>query len=189
MEWVDAGLDYNNPAGEVLEEAQLLWEQDDGSFNLKSQIGIFISLGTGIPDVFRPDKAKTMSQKVINDIANRFGVPPDVIRQMKDIVLYSRKHHEKIFPQFRAAGCAEVYRRYDVEGLGNIDLGDYEKEEIMTADTREYISRFAFDFKDCANIMKKLSVYEPPLELFGEITSEQSTFSEGQTRGSRTDGM
>lgn len=164
IEWVDAGLGYNNPAREVLDEAQLLWQDESGVFNLKDQIGIFISLGTGIPDVFRPDKAKSMTKKVVDDLANRFGVPPDVIRQMKDIVLNTERVHDELFPSFRSQGCKEIYHRYNVARLGDIDLGDYEKEEIMTVDTNAYLHEQRFNVGDCANLMKRLPVYVLPME-------------------------
>ncbi|KAH7110106.1 acyl transferase/acyl hydrolase/lysophospholipase [Dendryphion nanum] len=159
VEWIDAGLGYNNPAEEVLDEAQILWEDDDGGFDAKRQIGVFVSLGTGIPEVFRPEKEKSFPRTILDDIAKRAGIPPDVIKQMKDIVTDSEKVHGRMIPRFRGPG-RDNYYRFNVDSLGNIGLGDYEREEIMTVDTNAYLQRETYRMRDCTILMKKFPVYE-----------------------------
>ena len=189
VEWVDAGLGYNNPAKQVLDEAQLLWQDESGAFNVKDQIGVFISLGTGIPDVFRPDRARSLTHRALDDMARRFGVPPDVIKQMKDIVLNTEQVHDELVPEFRRQGCATIYHRYNVARLGDINLGDYEKEEIMTVDTNAYLHEQRFNITDCANLMKKLPVYVLPMEDTMEEPAQEERGGSLQMQVVNTDGM
>lgn len=172
VEWIDAGLGNNNPAEQVLLEAQELWESDDG-FDVKRDIGIFISIGTGIPEAFRPNKDKSVAESVMNDIAKRVGVPPEVIKQMKDIVTDSEKTHHNIAPRFRRKGF-KTYYRFNVNGIGNIDLGDYEKEEVLAVATNAYIAEEAYNLKDCTDLMKEFGVYAVLLDRSAEDVNAQT---------------
>lgn len=164
VEWIDAGLGYNNPAEQVLDEAQELWEDEEEGFDVKRDIGVFISLGTGIPDAFRPNKDKSTTGNVLDNIARRAGVPPDVIRQMKDIVTDSENTHRRLLPRFRDGGRVKSYYRFNVNGIGNIGLGDYEEEEVLTVATNSYLGEESYSLKDCTNLMKKFGVYEALLD-------------------------
>lgn len=173
VEWIDAGLGYNNPAEEVLDEAQELWEDEDDGFDVKRDIGVFISLGTGIPEVFRPSNDKSFTKGVIDDLAKRAGVPPDVIQQMKDIVTDTENTHRRILPRFRDGSRVKGYYRFNVHGIGHVKLGDYEQEELLAVATNAYIREESYNLKDCTNLMKKFGVYDVLFDRNVEDVDEQ----------------
>jgi hypothetical protein len=159
MDWVDAGLGFNNPARALLEEARDLWKDTNDEFNYNS-IGIFISLGTGMPKVINPAAGRGL-EKVAKDIANRVKVPIGWIKVMQSIVLSS----DQVAHEMRRTLHPSVYHRFNVEqGLQEIKLFQYECEQMMTADTEEYLKQRKREINDCTRLMATMPLKASPLK-------------------------
>ncbi|KAI9841344.1 MAG: hypothetical protein M1837_000777 [Sclerophora amabilis] len=156
--WVDAGLGFNNPAKALLKEAEYIWRDDDDNFN-RNDIGLFLSLGTGIPRVIRPSSGGNMS-RLAKDISARLGVPVDVIEMMQGSVTDA----ERVAHEMRSDLHRSVYHRFNVDqGLQEVELFDYESVERMTADTKEYLIRREDDINTCTRLMVGLPLNHPSI--------------------------
>lgn len=160
VEWTDAALGWNNPASKVREEAEILWKKKGRPFD--SQIGIFISLGTGIPTVFRPDAEKSSARTMFKNEAKRLGIHVDAIKLMKQKVLDAETVHWEFKRHFQ--DYPDVYHRFNVKDIGNIGLGEYESEEFLAAATNAYLERKKYNFRECAKLMKEYPLNIIPLE-------------------------
>lgn len=157
VEWVDAGLGFNNPARALLREAKNLWKDSNDNFN--REIGIFLSLGTGMPRVINPDAGRGL-EKVAKDVASRLKVPIDWIKVMQGIALSS----ETVAHQMRDDLHRSAYHRFNVEqGLQAIELFQYECEPLLTADTEEYLKQRKHEIDECTRLMATMPLNTRPL--------------------------
>jgi calcium-independent phospholipase A2-gamma len=159
IRYIDAGFGYNNPSDLVLEEAKSLWEDDEGFLNLNVDIGVFLSLGTGMGKVVRmsPD---TTAQK----LSAKAGKPLKAVDNMEKIVTGTERTHRGMAADFGRNSVR--YHRFNVDhGLEETKLFDHMKREQMETDTQAYLEKWEVkeQVRKCVNVMKVLPVREPGL--------------------------
>jgi predicted acylesterase/phospholipase RssA len=119
-EFIDGGMGCNNPTGEVLEEAKLI-------FPTRS-IACILSIGTGKPNVNRL-QGPTSFQRV---------VPTNVINALKGIAIDCEGVAVDIGKRF--GETPDVYFRFNVEqGMQNVMLGQWDKLGEVETYTRGYL--------------------------------------------------
>ena len=161
--WIDAGLGFNNPGRLLLAEAARTWKDDNNYFS-RDSIGLFLSLGTGKPKILRLNSDDdNVVEKALKGIAARIKVPVNVIKVMQAI----GTNAERVAHELMDDLARDVYFRFNVEqGLQEIELFQYERQEIMVADTDDYLIDRERDVNDCALLMSRF------LLRFGPLKSE-----------------
>ena len=159
--WIDTGLGLNNPGRLLLAEAARIWKDDNDHFS-RGDIGQFLSLGTGKPKIMRLNSDNdNMIEKALKDIAEKAGVPVNVIKLLQAIVT----NVERVAHELMDDLARDVYFRFNVEqGLQEIELFQHERQEIMVADTDEYLKEHERDVNDCTLLMSKFPLQLGPLE-------------------------
>ncbi|KAJ6081476.1 hypothetical protein N7499_006350 [Penicillium canescens] len=140
QKYVDGALSCNNPVDEVWREAQDLWCQETG--DLKDLVKCFISIGTGNPGL-----------SPIHDNAFNF---------LNDDLVALATETEKTARNFEIThrGLLEQpprYYRFNVEqGLQEVGLEEFEKENIIVSNTNAYLGsqQEVFRVRDCADNLK-----------------------------------
>ena len=130
--FVDGGLGYNNPIGELWTQAADVWKGP-----LDGKVGCVVSIGTGKPTV--PDYGKGPI-----DLGKRLlALATDSENMAKDFY----QHHRYDLGRLR-------YFRFNVEqGLENVDLGEAKQKTRIIEVTKEYLlnNGEVFDkMEDCA---------------------------------------
>ena len=142
----------------VLGEAGKIWRDENDYFD-RDRIGCFVSLGTGFPTV-----ARFETGRLKNEIFSRVGIPTDAIEVMQSIITNT----EPVANQLRDDLREDVYFRFNVEqGLQTVELFDYEKLEIVTVDTTNYLLQHEKDVDRCTRSMAKLPLREIASESQG----------------------
>ncbi|UZP43060.1 hypothetical protein NXS19_010876 [Fusarium pseudograminearum] len=158
IRYIDAGFGYNNPSDLILQEARSLWEGDH-YLSLHTDVGVFLSLGTGMGKIVRMD-----NDTVMEGLSAKIRAPVKAIEVMKNIVTGTATIHRNVAEQF---GINSVrYYRFDVDqGLEAVKLFDYKKTEDMEADTLAYLDdiKVGKELKRCVEVMKVLPLREPSL--------------------------
>jgi calcium-independent phospholipase A2-gamma len=163
VEWIDPGIGFNNPAKALLAEARNLWKDSNDEFD-RDNIGIFLSLGTGIPGVINPDGGSN-TERILNDALSRLGLPVGWIKMMKEMVTSSGKVSQEMRADLNRSVYHRPYHRFNVEqGLQAIELFQYECEEMLIADTEEYITKVSQEIDDCTRLMATMPLNAPPLK-------------------------
>ena len=100
-------------------------------------------------------------ERVAIDIANRLHVPPRVIMAMQTIITDS----ERVALELREELDRSLYYRFNVDqGLEEVQLFQYESQEIIAADTFEYITQKKDEIRDCIRLMAKFPNLSGPLQ-------------------------
>lgn len=158
VRYMDAGFGYNNPSDLILQEARSLWEGDH-YLTLNSDVGIFLSLGTGMGHIVRMD-----NDSVIQTVTAKFRAPIKAVDAMKQIVTGTNRIHRIVADQFGSNSIR--YYRFNVDqGLEGVKLFDHKRREDMEVDTDAYLEKFEVgrQVKKCVDVMKVLPVREPGL--------------------------
>ncbi|EWZ80665.1 hypothetical protein FOWG_15380 [Fusarium oxysporum f. sp. lycopersici MN25] len=158
VRYMDAGFGYNNPSDLILQEARSLWEGDH-YLTLNSDVGVFLSLGTGMGHIVRMD-----NDTVIQTVTAKFRAPIKAVDAMKQIVTGTNRIHRIVADQFGSNSIR--YYRFNVDqGLEGVKLFDHKRREDMEVDTDAYLEKFEVgrQVKKCVDVMKVLPVREPGL--------------------------
>lgn len=144
-QYVDGALRNNNPVTQVEVEAQHLWCSDQ--VELKSLVKCFLSIGTGTP------AKEALSYNPYKLIHNLISLATDTEAVHKSFQeRWRRQLNEKRLFRFNVA-----------QGLQNVDLSDYKKQDIITKATDEYMDERDQQVKlqACAeNLMEKECTYD-----------------------------
>jgi predicted acylesterase/phospholipase RssA len=120
--YIDGGLGCNNPSRLVLDEAKRIF----GS----RQIGLLLSIGTGMAWVTNIKKSGIF-QRI---------VPTDVINALKAIASDCEATHESMVDLFE--NFPNTYFRLNVDqGMQNIKYSEWEKLSNVEAHTMQYLNR------------------------------------------------
>lgn len=119
--FVDAGLNRNNPSKELRDEARNL-------FGDNRRIGVFISIGTGHPDIIGFDKPGQL-EKVL---------PVNLIKTLKNIATNCEDVHRELSNQY--SELPGVYFRFNVDhGAGQVSLAEWNKIGEVVTHTKNYL--------------------------------------------------
>jgi predicted acylesterase/phospholipase RssA len=140
ISYVDGGLGYNNPAFEVLDEGEDLFD-----FTIPGNpvgLACLVSIGTGEAATV---PAYNLKQSVLQRI-----VPTHAIEAMISIVTDCESTNERLMRRFRS--CPSKYFRFNVDrGLDKVQLDDWKKADYVVNMTKEYLGRriaTAIDIRD-----------------------------------------
>ncbi|KAM0229700.1 hypothetical protein ACHAPO_009770 [Fusarium lateritium] len=173
IRYIDAGFGYNNPSDLILQEARSLWEGDH-YLSLHTDVGVFISLGTGMGKIVRMD-----NDTIMEGLSAKLRAPVKAVEVMKKIVTGTATIHRNVAEQF---GINSVrYYRFNVDhGLEDVKLFDYKKREDMEVDTTAYLDKIEVEreLKRCVEVMKVLPLREP--SLLNNQNDEANVYSLGE---------
>jgi patatin-like phospholipase/acyl hydrolase len=148
VKWYDAGLIYNNPAYIVRSEAGRIWGKY-GQMNWQEEIGLFLSLGTGVPSILRMEKGN-----IVEQLSSKLRKPLKLVQYMAQMVTDTQRVANNMNDEFSGT---QVYFRFNVEqGLSAIELFEYEKEDQIRMDTKTYLDSRKSEVRTCATTMEKL---------------------------------
>ena len=127
-EFIDGGMECNNPTGEVLDEAIL-------NFPTRS-IACILSIGTGKPDVIRL-RSPNLFQRVM---------PTNLVKALAAIATDSEKAAMAIDKRF--AEIPNVYFRFNVEqGMQDVTLAQWDRLGEVETHTKAYLQQPDIDRK------------------------------------------
>jgi len=118
---VDAGLGFNNPTEELIEEAETI-------FGTSTPLRILVSLGCGVKTSIRYDKPSGIDRFLpVNAIKTVQAIATDCEKTSHSLERYF-KHHEN------------VYFRFNVPEIGDIGLSEIDKSMLdrIRASTKAY---------------------------------------------------
>ncbi|PPQ69600.1 hypothetical protein CVT26_001588 [Gymnopilus dilepis] len=132
ISFIDGGLGYNNPAFEVLDEGEDLFDFSvPGPGNNAKGLACLVSIGTG--------EAKVVSAYNWQRSLRQRVVPVQTIRAMIAIVTDCDSTHERLTRRFRS--CPHKYFRFNVEeGLEDIGLDHWKKLDEVERATKGYLT-------------------------------------------------
>jgi len=157
--WYDAGLGYKNPGYAIRDEAARIWGKF-GKMDWQKEIGLFLSLGTGVPRILRMERNGLVAQ-----VSAKFQKPAQLVDVMKAITTDTEKVAANLSHEFSSPDGSRSYFRFNVEqGLLAVELFEYEKEEQIRVDTNSYLSSRKAKVIACASTMVDLYVSEPCLD-------------------------
>lgn len=136
--FVDGGVRANNPIDQLTSEARQLWPDRD--------IGCLVSLGTGVkvPQGLNPKKSRL--HEVLQSLADIATDADNKAREFRD----TREGRELI--------RSKKYYRYSVsQGVGDVDLADFEKFPYIESMTRPYVRDIDDSIEDCARNLAQTS--------------------------------
>ena len=136
--FVDGGLGYNNPVGELWTQAADVWKGP-----LESKVECVVSIGTGKPTL--PDYGTSAI---------------DLGKRLLAIATDSENIAEQFYQHHRHDLGRRRYYRFNVDrGLENVDLGEAKQKARIIEVTKEYVKEGeVFDkMEDCA---EKLAIRE-----------------------------
>ena len=113
IEFIDAGLGYNNPCEVLIEEAQR-------QFPDRGQMRV-LSIGTGLGDVVTIENTRI-----------------SIINALKEMATSSKKVAARLDRRYGDDG--QYYRLNVDQGLQDITLSDWDKASRISAHTRNYIT-------------------------------------------------
>ena len=120
-EFLDAGIGYNNPVKQILDEANRI-------FPKTRRIGCIVSIGTGQASVIKFDKPSLMGKMV----------PLELINALKNLATDSDRVAEEMHKRFLDSG--NVYFRFNVDrGLEGISLEEWAKLGEVSTYTTNYL--------------------------------------------------
>ena len=129
--FVDGGVRANNPVDRVTSEARRLWPH--------RSIGCLVSLGTGVklPQGFSPKESRL--HQVLKSLADIATDADAKARDFRDTV------------EGRKLVKSKKYFRYSVsQGVGEVDLADFERIPYMESMTLPYAVEKDDDIEECA---------------------------------------
>jgi predicted acylesterase/phospholipase RssA len=129
--FVDGAVRANNPVEQVTSEARRLWPD--------RSIGCLVSLGTGVtlPQGFNPNKSRL--HEILQSLADIATDANTKAREFRD----TREGRELI--------RSRKYFRYSVpQGMGEVDLADFERIPYMESITLPYAVEMDHDIEECA---------------------------------------
>jgi predicted acylesterase/phospholipase RssA len=132
--FVDGGVRANNPIDQITSEARHLWPG--------RSIGCLLSLGTGvkIPQGF--DAKKSRLHEVLQALA---GIATDANNKARDF---------RDTTEGRELIRGKRYFRYSIpQGVGDVDLADFEKIPYMESMTLPYVIDVDDNIEDCAKTL------------------------------------
>lgn len=151
VRWYDAGMGYNNPAYIARSEAMRIWGKY-GQMNWREDISLFLSLGTGVPTVLRMEDGSIAAH-----LSKKFKKPLPLIEIMKSMMFDTQAVANKMNEEFCTITGPQTYFRFNVEqGLSSIQLFEYEKEQQIRADTKNYLDARKAKVVKCASSMVNL---------------------------------
>lgn len=136
--FVDGGVRANNPIDQLASEARQLWPE--------RSIGCLVSLGTGVklPQGFSPNKSRL--HEALQSLADIATDADNKAREFRD----TREGRELI--------RSKRYFRYSVsQGVGDVDLADFEKIPYMESMTLPYVLDNDDSIEDCASSLAQAS--------------------------------
>ena len=120
-DFLDAGIRYNNPADQVLNEALAI-------FGASARLGCLISIGTGHPGIIGLSKPDNF-QRVL---------PLELIGVLKRIATNCEEISNTLARRFKDS--KDHYFRFNVvHGAGNISLEEWKKMSDMETHTKQYL--------------------------------------------------
>ena len=133
ISFIDGGLGYNNPAFEVLDEGEDLFDFSvPGPDKNAKGLACLVSIGTG--------EAKVVSAYNWRRSLRQRVVPIQTIRAMIAIVTDCDSTHERLTRRFRS--CPDKYFRFNVEhGLEDIGLDHWKKLDEVERATEKYVAQ------------------------------------------------
>lgn len=148
IHWIDAGMKFNNPSQAILTEAGRLWGNEMARLDEERDIACFLSLGTGFPKITRLD-ANTIWERV----SKKLQVPLKAVEVLKSIATDTETVHNNMERRLEDT----IYHRFNVEqGLQEVQLFEYEKEESIVVDTDHYLESEPRTLARCVRCMKEL---------------------------------
>lgn len=132
--FVDGAIRVNNPIDQITSEARSLWPN--------RSIGCLVSLGTGvkIPQGFNATRSRL--HEVLQTLADIATDANNKAREFRDTA------------EGRKLIRGKRYFRYSVpQGVGDIDLADFEKIPYMESMALPYIMEIDDSIEDCARIL------------------------------------
>lgn len=122
-EFIDGGIRCNNPTNQVIEEAQVLFEDD-------VTLGCLISIGTGHPGIIglsKPDRF----QKIL---------PTEMIGVLRSIATDCESIAEDVVKRF--IDHKDIFFRYNVtHGAGSISLEEWKSMADVETHTKAYLEQ------------------------------------------------
>jgi hypothetical protein len=119
--FVDAGLGFNNPTEEIVEEAETI-------FGASTPLRVLISLGCGVKSSIRYDAPS---------VIDKF-LPLNAINTVKDIATDCEKTSQNLERYFK--NHTNVYFRFNIPEIGDIGLSEVDKATLdrISASTKAY---------------------------------------------------
>jgi nucleoside phosphorylase/patatin-like phospholipase/acyl hydrolase len=158
VNWYDAGMGHNNPAYIVRSEAGRIWGKF-GKMNWQEDIGLFLSLGTGVPKILCMEKGGTVAQ-----LSAKLRKPLQLVEAMTRMVTDKQTVANKMNDEFSTVSRPQTYFRFNVEhDLSGVELFEYEKEGQIRMDTKTYMDSRKHEARLCASSMVQLCLPELPV--------------------------
>ncbi|KFZ24198.1 hypothetical protein V502_01323, partial [Pseudogymnoascus sp. VKM F-4520 (FW-2644)] len=129
--FVDAGLGFNNPTEEVIEEAETI-------FGTSTPLRVLVSLGCGVKTSIRYDAPSAIDRFLpVNAIKTVQAIATDCEKTSQNLERYF-KHHKN------------VYFRFNIPEIGDIGLSEVDKSTLdrISASTKAY-----FDVGSAGHVM------------------------------------
>jgi hypothetical protein len=119
--FVDAGLGFNNPTEEIIEEAETI-------FGASTPLRVLVSLGCGVKSSIRYDAPS---------VIDKF-LPLNAINTVKEIAADCDKTSQKLERFFK--NHANVYFRFNIPEIGDIGLSEVDEATLdrISASTKAY---------------------------------------------------
>jgi hypothetical protein len=119
--FVDAGLGFNNPTEEIIEEAET-------TFGASTPLRVLVSLGCGVKSSIRYDTPS---------VIDRF-LPLNAIKTVKDIAADCEKTSRNLERYFK--NYINVYFRFNIPEIGDIGLSEVNKATLdrISASTKAH---------------------------------------------------
>ena len=100
-------MGFNNPAEIVRSEVGRIWGRFE-KLNCEKEIGLFLSLGTGVPTILRIEKPET----IVARVSERFQRPLEMVRIMQAMMTDTQKVANQMDGEFSSV---KTYFRFNVE--------------------------------------------------------------------------
>lgn len=126
VQYVDAGLGFNNPTDLAIREAHRLYPG--------REVGLVLSIGAGRGGVVQIGKPNGW---VPFGLATRIAIA----KALASLITNAERTHDGVYRQFSATTTKNVYGRLNVDrGMEMIGLEEWKKEEQMAGVTTAYLS-------------------------------------------------
>jgi hypothetical protein len=131
--YVDGGLNYNNPVRAVFDEANHVWGKS------KRKISCVVSIGTGVPPLKAVgDTGKQILESLVSNAMNTQKIADEFANDM---------HHLTQSQDL-------TYVRLNVDqGLQKMRLEEWKDFDVLTGATRYYLDCHKHDVEKCANAL------------------------------------
>jgi hypothetical protein len=135
----DAGINYNNPGEEAINEARRIWPE--------STFGVLLSIGTG-----------TASPPAFHQGATRLITALNAAKVITSLATSSNRVDNAIRGQLEFRTHTRTYFRFNVDFLGDIKLDEYKYLTDVAGLTRDYMNKETVgDWKEqCAQKLVQL---------------------------------